>query len=920
MEPSTALPVEEFRVRWLRPVGLPDFEDPRENLARIERAAAAYLQALGGVDRAGMLEPIPLTILSASGGLAAVMRTPEAEAAQRPYSLCAPEDFRDSTPVSPRAISRTARGVYRSALSYLEERADAWTRSPAASEDPDTAAAVAAFRSALSAGGAQTLESPWLAMRLRVSDPLAVPPTAAFVDASVAPDDDRTEDVQEELLVLPQVAGRYRIESESLRGLAEQFETALEQSFVVVSGDERTVLDLEVVARPLADGRIVELTAAFVGPAAAPAIPVTRFVLRYRGGDGSLLRTEAEVGIAHDPESDHALYDLPSSESVLAATTVTLFRVWDGERSYLTDWPGDFHAAERVDLRLDTVFEQPEMFSISALQSVFQSVLLTLQGEEGKGGVAGGDLLGVFVEAGEGELDLARGGLDLRPAGADGVFAIQATPGIVSSVRTTASGERVPAEERANPSASRFARILGRSPFQPESERPQILREAPLRAFLDRQTRHPNRRVDAAVTAAEWSAALDEQAASGPRWREQGTVGLDFRVMENKPWSVLVQGSNTGVESTGTWQTRAGYFNSDLFGNDEIFSLEFVTTNLEDSNTVSVYFDAPIGDSEHLRWKLFAGQSEYTASDVGFVFADFEGESPRVGGELAWNVAQWGKTFLDLVGGVIWTNVEVFNGLTLDRGDESFLVPYIGARLQRNDREAVTDLSLNLEFGFGEGSSIVELNRLGRLFPDSEWQVLRWDFAQSFYLDPWFQDKADLATATLAHELYFRFHGQNSLGHRLVPQFMGTAGGFYTVRGYPTSVAAGDNVYIFTGEYRLHLPQLLGFDANPQPFMGIGTEPFRLRPQFGYGPTDWDLIFRAFVDAAIVRNVDRFSFETDEELIGAGFGVELQMQKGIGHPVLRNLSLRLDVGYPLKELDLVEVDDVQVTFVGSLSF
>jgi hemolysin activation/secretion protein len=441
-----------------------------------------------------------------------------------------------------------------------------------------------------------------------------------------------------------------------------------------------------------------------------------------------------------------------------------------------------------------------------------------------------------------------------------------------------------------------------------------------LRAFLDRQTRHPNRRVDAAVTATEWSAALDAQGAGGPRWREQGTVGLDFRVTENKPWSVLVQGSNTGIESTGKWQTRVGYFNSDLFGNDEIFSLEFVTTNLEDSNTVSAYFDAPIGESEHLRWKLFAGHSEYTASDVGFVFADFEGESPRVGGELAWNVAQWGKTFLDLVGGVTWTNVEALNGLTRDRGDESFLVPYIGARLQRNDRGAVTDFSLNLEFGFGEGSRIVELNRLGRLFPDSEWQVLRWDFAQSFYLDPWFQDKADLATATLAHELYFRFHGQNSLGHRLVPQFMGTAGGFYTVRGYPTSVAAGDNVYIFTGEYRLHLPQLLGFDANPQPFMGIGTEPFRLRPQFGYGPTDWDLIFRAFVDAAVVRNVNRFSFETDEELIGAGFGVELQMQKGIGHPVLRNLSLRLDVGYPLKDLDFVEVDDVQVTFVGSLAF
>jgi hemolysin activation/secretion protein len=102
--------------------------------------------------------------------------------------------------------------------------------------------------------------------------------------------------------------------------------------------------------------------------------------------------------------------------------------------------------------------------------------------------------------------------------------------------------------------------------------------------------------------------------------------------------------------------------------------------------------------------------------------------------------------------------------------------------------------------------------------------------------------------------------------------------------------------------------------------MGIGNQPFRLRPQFGYGPIDWDLIVRAFIDAGIVENTDRLSFESDENLVGAGFGVELQMYKGLGYPTLRNLALRVDVGFPLKDPDFTDVDGTQITFVGTLSF
>jgi hemolysin activation/secretion protein len=915
--------VEEFKVRWRRPMGLPEFEDPRENAARIELAAAAYLSAAGGNDRANLLAPMPLTVLNQDARLAAVVQTAGTEAVGASAVDSSAAQFADATMVSPREISRVARGVYRSALTYLVARADAWVASPAAGEDESLAAAVTQFRDELSTANTRSLENPRFAMRLGIDDSATANPSVWFHDSRTPAVGEQSRGTRQEMLTLPRLTDGFRVDSRSLLGLASQFEEAIEENLVLSSDGGDVSLDFEVAARPLGDGRTVELAVAFVGPAAAPAVPVKRFALNYRGGNGAILRTaSADAGARGDPSD--AVYDLPTADAVLGATVVTLFRVRDGEHIYLTDWVADGSGAQRVDIRLDTVFEQPEMFSIGALQAVFESVLITLQSEDGAGGVPGGDLIGVFVTADDGQLDLSRGGLDVRPADADGVLAIKAVPAIVNAVRAIAAGERVDPAERVDPSYPRFDRIRERAPFLPSGEIPQVLRERPLREYLDKQSRHPNRRVDAALTAPEWSEALEAvgmpEKDAGARWREQGTVGVDLLVTENKPWAVLVQGSNTGVEATGEWQTRVGYFNSDLFGNDEIFSLEYVTTNFSDSNGVNAYFDAPIGESDALRWKIYAGWSEYTASDVGLVFADFEGESPRIGAEVAWNVAQWGKTFLDLVGGVSWTNIEVFNGLSLDRGDEDFLVPYLGARLQRNDRAATTDFAVFLEFGLGNDSSITELNRLGRLFPDQDWQVLRWDLAQSFYLDPLFQDPGNLANATLAHELYFRFHGQNSLGNRLVPQFMGTAGGFYTVRGYPTSIIAGDNVYLFTGEYRLHFPQLLGIDPNPQPFMGLGVEPFRLRPQFGYGPTDWDLVFRAFVDAAVVENANRLGFERDEELIGVGFGVELQLYKGLGHPVLRNTSLRLDVGFPLSELSSTEVDDAQVTFVGTLSF
>jgi hemolysin activation/secretion protein len=94
--------------------------------------------------------------------------------------------------------------------------------------------------------------------------------------------------------------------------------------------------------------------------------------------------------------------------------------------------------------------------------------------------------------------------------------------------------------------------------------------------------------------------------------------------------------------------------------------------------------------------------------------------------------------------------------------------------------------------------------------------------------------------------------------------------------------------------------------------------PFRWRPQYEYGPTDWDLIARAFVDAGWTRNIDRESFEIDQTLIGAGLGLELQLT--------RRFNVRIDYGWALTDVERVgggnEVDagDSQWHLVATLVY
>jgi len=494
------------------------------------------------------------------------------------------------------------------------------------------------------------------------------------------------------------------------------------------------------------------------------------------------------------------------------------------------------------------------------------------------------DYVGVYVAPDPFQINET--GQDLRPDG-EHALKLLITTGIVTELRTVASGERIDPdniapEERINNPVHES--IIGDSPIKPrepeteDAKRQDLLTKDALDRYLFHKSRHPGRRIDASVAPAE----------------QPGTIALDYMITENRPLVLYAQVSNTGTKQTEYWRYRFGFFHNQLTNNDDILNIDF-TTSFSGTNSVSGSYERPF-ENDRIRWRVYGGWNEFTADQVGFFGSDFTGESWQAGAEIIANIYQDREFFLDLFGGMRYFDVEVNNPL-VGTGQENFLLPYLGLRADKTTEWYSAVAETRLEYGSLNDVDEDELPLLGRTAPDDEWFVLRWDASYSVYLEPLinYEKWADPSTpesSTLAHELLFRTSGQHAFGDRLIPQFESVAGGVYTVRGYPESVVAGDSAVLGSVEYRYHIPKDFDVETEPRELFG---EPFRTAPQYVYGRPDWDLVLKAFLDAGRVWQSDRFSFENDETLIGAGVGLDLLYR--------RNVNIRLDWGFALEDTD-----------------
>lgn len=492
------------------------------------------------------------------------------------------------------------------------------------------------------------------------------------------------------------------------------------------------------------------------------------------------------------------------------------------------------------------------------------------------------DLVGILVEPDDAQI---KPGLDKRE-GQTGltlkIFTVRAT-----ELHTIAAGDRIPVEDRVD--SPKHARILAHSPLvpAPEGEEGQydLVRRDLLDSYAMRLNRHPGRRVDVAVA----------------KGAEQGDVEIHYLVHENKPWTAYFQLSNTGTQSTDRWRERFGFVHNQLTGRDDILSLEYVTAGFSESHAFIGSYESRLGDNERLRWRVLGSYNEFSASEVGVLDETFTGSGWTVGGDLIWNMYQRRNFFLDLVGGVRYEHIEIEN-TTLGpgaQGEDELFLPHIGLQAEQVTASTSFFGSLNLEWTMSEvsGAEVATLEQLGRLTPDKDWVVLQWDTQTSVYLEPLFNNAAwsDPSTprsSTLAHELLLAFRGQYAFSKRLIPNAEQVLGGLYTVRGYDESVAAGDSTWVGTIEYRFHVPRALSIEENPT--KTLFGRPFKTRPQQVYGQPDWDLVLKGFLDVGQTYNSDRLIFESDETLVGAGVGLELQ--------ILTNFTARADWGFVLQDV------------------
>jgi len=592
-----------------------------------------------------------------------------------------------------------------------------------------------------------------------------------------------------------------------------------------------------------------------------------------------------------DPHPQH-----PSLEAILAHE-IELGRLPDG---YIAPRPG----AQIVKVSLNELAAAPvQLYHVTALAAINQGILGALNAR---------GLGGVTVQTNPADIDPLTGE-DRRTAGQTDVGVDILTGRIgdlhVAEFETFGFGDRISEEENAGHPVHQ--RIKDGSPIQPTGSVSEgttdLLRTDLLEDYVAYLNRHPGRTVVAELT---------------PSRIEPGVAFLDYKILEEKPWTAYMQTSKTGTEETNEWRHRFGFRHTQLTGEDDIFRFDYVTAlDFSDVHGFFTSYEAPMPWVERLRWRVNAGFSEYDASEIGVNRADFSGRQHELGFELIGNLFQYRNFFVDMVGKIRWQNIHADDKLTDTEGDENMFLPGVGLRAARETDAMWFRADVGWERSLGGGSSLDfgELRRLGRVDPDERWQVLRWDAGLSFYVEPLLDRiKPGLVDGGgRAHEMLLSTKGQEAFDNRLIPQEEMIVGGLFTVRGYPQASLAGDSVTMGTAEYRFHLPRALSPRARPSQLPVVGD--FKLAPQRVNGRADWDLVLSLFTDLAKVRQSNKVTGEIEGTFFGAGVGVELMF--------LRNFSIRYNFGVALRDIDnfngtktFVDSGDAEHYFVFSLLY
>jgi len=570
--------------------------------------------------------------------------------------------------------------------------------------------------------------------------------------------------------------------------------------------------------------------------------------------------------------------------------------------------------------------EAPGFYHASAISQITRALLDEIRAQ---------GVVGVFVTPHPADIDVLRE-LDLRPAGTP-ALRLQILLGRVRALRSVAFGDRVPSDWKINNPKHR--RIRQDSPIQPtavvrEGTTDLVLKQE-LEDYLFQLNRYPGRRVEAALAGSE----------------EGDGVALDLLVHEAKPWFVYSQTSNTGTPETAVWQTRIGYVNRQLLNRDDTLALQYTNAGGNRVQAINGSYEAPWFSPHRpewwrshpdesfwqrwlrrdalpwwgvnrLRWRVEGSWSRYNARNVQS--DDIIGSEWDLASRFIYETLQWKNLFIDTFAGTRMRGVdlrnETFEGTNAEGAQEFFFLPEVGIEIERIQETSTLIGFVSFEASVAPTHN-AQLQNLGRPNVDGDYQLIRYDVGLAQYLEPllfpsaW-EDPATPYTSTLSHEVALATRGQYAFDYRLIPQASQVIGGMYSVRGYPPSSSVGDTVWTASAEYRFHLPRSLPIRNEPLKLPMLGD--FYVSPQQVYGRPDWDFVLKGFIDAGkTIRNKPRSGRprpigETNEFLLGVGFGAELRYRQ--------NLTVRVDWGQALRSTTDVRRGSHEVNLLFSVVY
>ena len=338
---------------------------------------------------------------------------------------------------------------------------------------------------------------------------------------------------------------------------------------------------------------------------------------------------------------------------------------------------------------------------------------------------------------------------------------------------------------------------------------------------------------------------------------EPGKVRAVVQTKRNEKPNFSISTSNSGSESTGKWLFNFAARTDQLSGRDDQVSVGYTISNTGERHSLSGAYYIPLVNPEFTTLGIGLGYSSYDASTFAVTTVDFEGDN------LYLDLSLSGKPNLylgdnlkpEMEFGLRMENVSAFNSLFGNSADATMVTPRVSLSLESTGTYRMGNTRASL---FGNMSSIDENDReaLGGYDATDRYARLQISHQETFFLGKWIEDTFNKAPSeyfsrqllSIRAQLDFGLSGKRHLPHH---QFI--AGGTGSVRGYPESPVAGDSGQLLSVEYQI-------------PFYYFSDS---------YGQDDLPWTVGAFIDWARVGVNDPLFFESDQNLLGIGVGVQI---------------------------------------------